>query len=227
MIPARSSVIDRASRNTSHKRGVQVGLVKTIQHVLGRKHVSGDWLHTAGPGNVAISYYLYEQALGKNSRYVAIECFQDLCSAMDKEASYLRKQLNTQHGHHHVQVIHGEFFRTARIQAKAGRKFSVIDADFCVGLRRLAEGGMVDDLKRLCKVQKGRNRSFFFILTYSTRGSNNKDAAILEDIDSIIESFNGIPVDYRAYRDGAPMVSIMWHIKNKKRKLAVARKILR
>jgi hypothetical protein len=220
MTPARSSVIDRASRNTSHKRGVQVGLVKTIQHVLGRQYISGDWLHTAGPGNVAISYYLYERILSKRSTYTAIEYFEDLASSMVKEASYLRKQLNRQQTRHGLQILHGEFFRTATRQAKAGRNFSVIDADFCVGLRRLADDGMLYNLTELLKVQREKNRSFFFILTFSTRCSNNKDTDVLNEIDSIMEKFHGEPVDYHSYRDGAPMVSIMWHVKNKKRNFA-------
>jgi len=214
MMPKRSDVFDRISKPTPNKRGAQVGMIKTIQLLSGSERPKGDWLHTAGPGKVAINYWIYEQAFHPDSIYTIVEYQPDLALRISNEAGKLRYRLASQPWSNKVTTTCNELFTYACTQIyDKKRNVLVVDADFCTTLSSLVSQKLIDGINTLCLLQKSKDKSFFLSLTFSNRNSSQTDKSALKLVEKHINKHHGTLVYSHRYKDGGPMQTKTWHFK--------------
>ncbi len=213
MTPVRSAITARQNKPTPRKRGAQVRLIKKVQETTGKERPEGDWIHTAGPGKVAINYWIYERAFHSSSTYIITEYFPDLYKQIGQETYRLRKTLSNHPWSNPITTRRNEIFNQTVREIKKGRKILVVDADLCTGLASLIEHGIIEGIMEVCHAQREIKQDFFLAITCSTRKSTHTYPYALSTINSIVKAYNGKLIDENPYKDGANMTTLLWYFK--------------
>jgi hypothetical protein len=212
VFPTFSETSVRIHSLTPHKRGTQVGMIKAIQATLGDMNPEGDWIHTSGPGKVAINYWIYERALHEDATYVLVEIEPQSFEHMKGEGESLRKQLRHHQWQNRIAIERGEIFlfATKRVLSSFFKsKVLVVDADLCCALPTLIKQGILNGIANLCEAQSYHKHDFFISLTFSTRKAGTHAGE--DQLEQVIAHYKGIKIYDHSYKDGAPMRTITWY----------------
>lgn len=206
-------IASRCNRPTPNKRGAQVAMIKAIQAACGEERPPGHWMHTAGPGKIAINYWIHEQAFHPDAEYIIIEYFKKFCTKINQEADRLRRILRSQPWSNKIRVHHREIFAYATKLIRAKEHILVVEADLCSRTASLVEGGILNSIQELQQTYDSMATDpLFLALTYCIRGRTWKDRWALSQINHVLKNKGASIIQQTAYRDGANMETTTWQL---------------